>query len=70
MPLEIMHDHRAMRFTFDQDKHELKINGVSFMRLLHVEDKEETSLVAFTEEERNQEDFTKFYKRFNDENDE
>ena len=75
MPLEIMHEHRAMRFTLDEDKDEdeLKINGVNYQRLIHVEDKEETkgeALVAFTEEERNQEDFTKFYQRFNNKNDE
>ena len=42
------------------------------MKLLHVEDKEETqceALVAFTEDERNHEDFNKFYKRFDDKND-
>ena len=61
-----MHEHRAMRFTLDESG--IKINGVNFKRLLHVEDKEKTFLVTFTEEERNHVDFTKFYIRFFKEN--
>ena len=68
MPLEIIHEHRAMRFTFDDSG--IFINGVNFMRLVHVEDKKETSLVAFTDEERNDKNFNKFYKRFDDKDDE
>ena len=52
-----MHEHRAMRITII-DFECLHIDGVDFKDLPGVQ------LNAFTEEERNHENFTVFLKRF------
>ena len=59
-----MHEKRAMKYTEDISQR-IQINGVNIERLLHVKFKD-----AFSEEDRRQEIFTKFFKQYYFSNDE